>query len=75
MIKFSIGDRVLFKDNDGVLSSHNVYIVRLVIDDLIFLKKLNGFFIYNSYHDSRFMSLQEYRRLKLEKLNMLNNLV
>jgi hypothetical protein len=67
--KFSVGDRVVYLSDDNELEKNNVYIVRLVINDFIFLNKLDSF-IYIGYYDNRIISLQESRRLKLKKLGI-----
>jgi hypothetical protein len=67
--KFSVGDRVVYLSDDNELEKNKVYIVRLVINDFIFLNKLDSF-IYIGYYDNRIISLQESRRLKLKKLGI-----
>jgi hypothetical protein len=74
---FKVGDRVVCIDNDDVDLEigkiYNVYMIKSYSSDyltsyIIFLKSMMDNNDYSGYSEVRFISLQEYRRLKLDNL-------
>jgi hypothetical protein len=75
-IGFKKGDKVVCIDNrliEDVLTIGKVYKVFLSFGDSIKVRNSDELDIYYNYSCSRFVSLQDYRKLKLEKLERIGN--